>query len=297
MGELSFDHGMGHIIDPPKIEDYTVDTPAVAQLLRETRAGRRAATSSKPKAGELPPTVDLRRWFPAVEFQGALGSCSAHAVIGLLEYFEKRASGNHVDASRLFLYKTSRNLMGWTGDRGMFLRKAMQALVMFGAPPEQFWPYDGAAAASNTHYDQEPTAFCYALARNYAALKYFRLDTGSNFGPRLLEQIKTFAAAGMPCAFGFPVYREYEQPLPKGLIAYPGVGTYYRGAHANVVAGYDDTLQIGADKGALLVRNSWGWGWGDLGYGWLSYKYVTNGLVTDCWSMVTASWIDAGMFE
>ena len=42
-----------------------------------------------------------------------------------------------------------------------------------------------------------------------------------------LNNIKAYAAAGFPSMFGFPVYREYDHPLPGGLIAYPTIG--YRG--------------------------------------------------------------------
>ena len=60
--------------------------------------------------------------------------------VGLYEYFERRAKGEYVDGSRLFVYKTSRNLLHWTGDSGSFIRTAMGALVLFGVPPEEYWP-------------------------------------------------------------------------------------------------------------------------------------------------------------
>lgn len=51
-----------------------------------------------------------------------------------------------IDTLRLFLYKTTRNLLGWTGDTGAYLRTTLEALVLFGVPPENYWQYD----ASNT---------------------------------------------------------------------------------------------------------------------------------------------------
>ena len=196
--------------------------------------------------------------------QGQLGSCTAQAAAGLLEYFERHTSGVWVDASRLFLYKVERNLLGWTGDTGAFLRTAMEALVLTGAPPERYWPYNIAK------FDDEPPAFCYALGANYEAVLYFKLSPPGTTPAQTLLNIKTYLAAGFPSMFGFPVYPEYDNPAPGGLIGYPGPGENPRGGHANVAAGYDDTLKIGNDVGALLVRNSWGTGWGLAGYGWLS---------------------------
>ena len=43
------------------------------------------------------------------------------------------------------------------------------------------------------------------------------------------------------------------------------------GGHAIVAAGYDDSISINGDKGALLIRNSWGTGWGESGYGRIEY--------------------------
>jgi C1A family cysteine protease len=292
-------HGLGWLRDVPKPNDYTDEHPKVAPLLDRTKAasrqalGRTRGAAAAPPAG-LPAQVDLRGWFSPIEDQGSLGSCTANAAVGLLEYFERRAFGKFIDAARLFVYKTERDLLGWTGDTGAFLRTAMEALTLFGAPPERYWPYDGRPAASNPRYDQEPSAFCYAFGANYQSVQYFRLDPAGTTPATTLANIKAYLAAGFPSMFGFPVYREYDNPLPGGLIAYPTTG--YRGGHANVIAGYDDNLMIGPDKGALLTRNSWGTGWGNAGYAWMTYRYVTAGLATDWWSLVKAEWVDTGQF-
>jgi C1A family cysteine protease len=194
------------------------------------------------------------------------------------------------------VYKTERDLLGWTGDTGAYLRTAMEALVLFGAPPERFWPYDGRTAASNPRLDLEPSAFCYAFGAHYSAIKYFRLDPAGATPTQVLDAIKQYAAAGFPSMFGFPVYSEYDTPQPGAKVAYPARGSRYRGGHANVCAGYDDNLVIGSDRGAILVRNSWGPGWGDGGYAWMSYRYVTQGLALDWWTMIAANWVDTGQF-
>jgi C1A family cysteine protease len=246
---LDESRGLGWLPDVPKPNDYTPMHDAVAPLLGQTKAashvtalktaGVRDVVSAPPA---LPAKIDLRQWFLPIEDQGHLGSCTANAAAGLLEYFERRGSGNHVDASRLFLYKAERDLLGWTGDTGAYLRTAMEALVLFGAVPERYWPYDGRVAASNTRYDVEPPAFCYAFGANYKAINYFRLDPAGSSTAQTLANIKTFLAAGFPSMFGFPVYGEYDRPLPGGLIAYPGSHSHYRGGHANIAAGYDDNL-------------------------------------------------------
>ena len=288
-------HGLGWLPDVPSHLDYTETHPDVAPLLSKTRLASRVAALKKGSRAEaepaaVPPKVDLRASFSPVEDQGALGSCTAQAAAGLLEYFERHASGKWTDASRLFLYKVERDLLGWTGDTGAFLRTAMEALVMFGAPPERYWPYDIAK------FDVEPSAFCYAAGSNYKTVKYFRLSPPGTTPAQTLQNIKTYLAAGFPSMFGFPVYPEYDNPTPGGLIGYPGPSEKPRGGHANVAAGYDDTLNIGNDVGALLVRNSWGTGWGLGGYGWLSYQYVLRGLATDWWSLISAEWVDTNVF-
>ena len=90
----------------------------------------------------------------------------------MIEYYERKSFGRHIDASRLFLYKVTRNLMKQKGDTGAYLRTTMGAMVLFGVPPEAYWPYTD----EKEKFDQEPPAFCYAFAQNYQTVKYFRHD-------------------------------------------------------------------------------------------------------------------------
>jgi C1A family cysteine protease len=208
--------------------------------------------------------------------------------VGLIEYYERRAFGDHLDASRLFLYKVTRNLLHWTGDTGAWLRTTMKAMVLFGIPPEEYWSYD------ISKFDEEPNAFCYAFAQRYQSINYYRLDRPGASPTQLLNRVKNFLAAGYPCMFGFTVYNFGNE---KGEIEFPSRNDPVRGGHAVVAVGYDDNRKIGKDKGALKIRNSWGVGWGEDGYGWLPYSYIEASLAEDFWSLFKAEYIDTNKFE
>ncbi len=294
--------GLGWLPDYPDFRDYRVTRDEVATRL--ARVGQRATVKDMlTKAGvgrkarrKLSASVDLREWCPPVEDQGTVGSCTANAGVGLVEYFERRAFGRHLDASRLFLYKATRDLLHWTGDTGAFIRTTMGALVLFGVPPEEHWPYKVEAL------DREPTAFCYAFAQDYQALQYYRLDPPSTEPGALLDAVRTHLAAGLPSMFGFTVYSSIDDAADGGMIPFPKEGEPVVGGHAVVAVGYDDRLKIptsggtATTTGALLIRNSWGKDWGEKGYGHLPYAYILQGLAIDWWSLLKSEWVDTGQF-
>ena len=143
-------------------------------------------------------------------------------------------------------------------------------------------------------YDDEPSAFCYAFASSYKAINYFRLDSHGVVGEDLLKRIKQFLASGHPSMFGFTVYNFGNE---NGEIAFPSDNDSVQGGHAVIAIGYDDKREIGRDTGALKIRNSWGRGWGEDGYGWLPYRYVEEGLADDFWSLFKADYTKTGNFD
>ena len=294
--------GMGWLPDYPDFRDYTIEEKDIKPSLKAL--GQRPIVKmlsdvgvTKAPSTATPDEHDVKQWCPPIENQLSIGSCTANAGVGLVEYFERRAFGKHTDASRLFLYKVTRNLLGWTGDTGAYLRTTMAALALFGVPPSEYWEYNIA------DYDVEPTAFCYAFAQNYQAISYYRLDQPSLKRSDLLNRIKLYLRAGLPSMFGFTVYSSISQAGTTGEIPYPALGEKRVGGHAVVAVGYDDKKKIKnanpfakTTTGALMIRNSWGTGWGDKGYGWLPYEYVMRYQAVDWWSLLKNEWVETKKF-
>jgi len=299
--------GTGWMPPVPDLRDYTEATPEIAEMARmlglvgepltEKKTGK-AKGSREPMAPLA--SVNLKQWCSPIEDQGNLGSCTAHAAIGVVEYFERRAHGEHIEGSRLFVYKATRNLMRVSGDTGAWLRNTMGALVLCGVPDEQYWPYTDA----KPDFDREPSAFVYSVADNYETIRYFCHDPqGTNVsGASVLASVKRYLTARIPSMFGFFGFPSFSCTDVVGGIPYPCPGERAQWGHAVVAVGYDDRKKITntqcnrATIGALLIRNSWGVGWGDRGYGWLPYDYVTNRLALDFWSLLSMKWVQTRQF-
>lgn len=285
--------------DYSKPNDKTVPEYEKKESIKDMRAKTGAKSKKKfltkrtfPGAAE----VD-KKFFCPVDDQGPNNSCTAHAGTSLVEYFENRVSGNYEKKSKMFLYKVTRNLMDFEGDTGAFVRSTMKALVLFGVPPEKYWPY------VDKNLKEEPTQFCYAFGQNYQAIQYYRLDKPSIDHKDVLQEIKVNLVKQLPVMFGFTVYNNISESKKNGLISYPAKKNKLVGGHAVVAVGYDDNKVIeiigetGKTTGAIKIRNSWGEDWGEDGYGWLPYRYLEEGLAKDFWSIIKNEWINNKEFE
>ncbi len=297
--------------------DYTFESPEVGKLLDQ--AGITPPTTGQPKraisgsvrlnkAGTsvkpLPDRVDLRKWCPEPVMQGNFDTCSVHVVAEMVEYFEKRAFGRSASPSRRFLFRAAKHLSGTaigpTELQGVYIRQAIGALKILGAPHEKFFPYPdvtGPGAADELKAD--PSAFCYALAANHKAITFYRLDARDASGKlkirpaQLLHFMKQHLAAGIPMSLEFPLYAEaVHGSLKTGFISNPASGAKPVGSHSIVVVGYDDNKP----GGALRILNSWGKSWGRKGFGWLPYDYVLKGKTSDLWTLLKYEWTETGKF-
>lgn len=301
----------GWVKDYPDFRDNTPETNSLSkkQKVRGAKASvKEMLTELKKPVGKktsksgklvLPSKKDLRKWCSPIDNQGDIGSCTAHAGTALYEYFERRAFGKHIDASRLFLYKITRNLLQWEGDDGAELRTTMGAMALFGLVPEKYWPYKEA------DFNKEPEAFHYSFAQNYQALIYYRLESQGISKTELLYRIKENLHLGLPSIFGFTCYSslDEEEVSESGKIPFPTRTEDTNGGHAVMAVGYDDEMEIVnpidpkiKTKGAIMIRNSWGTEWGNKGYGWLPYEFVLKGIADDWWTMIKGEWVETKQF-
>ena len=199
---------------------------------------------------KLPAKVDLRSKCPKVYDQGQLGSCTANALSGAFEFARKKQKLKDFMPSRLFLYYNERVLNNTVNsDSGAFIRDGIKSLNTTGICPEKEWPYD-----INKFADKPPQK-CYTDALKSTIKSYQRL-TNTN-----LPQLQSCLSEGYPFVFGFTVYESFEsqQVAQTGILPMPKPKEKVVGGHAVMAVGYDDSKQ------AVIVRNSWGTGWGIKG--------------------------------
>lgn len=225
--------------------------------------------SAPPIKAKLPLKVDLSTKMSRIEDQADIGSCVANSSTTAIEYLYKQLGKKQPELSRLFVYYFARLLDGTdpNEDSGTYIRTAMKSLATYGVCTENIWPYDTAK------YNVKPDAKSQADGLIRQILRYYRTPT--------LIHTKMSLSAGYPVVFGFSVPETLflEETSETGIVQFPTKDTAMVGGHAVLAVGYDERKQL------LKFQNSWGNTWGDKGYGYLPYKFVTDGLADDFWTV------------
>jgi len=223
-----------------------------------------------PRMVTLPRKVDMRSKCSPVEDQGQLGSCTANALVGALEFLEPKDGARFSDLSRLFVYYNERVIEGTVDqDSGAFIRDGIKSLAHQGVCTEPEWPY------KISRFTKKPSQSCYRTAKKHRILSYHRIST--------VDEMRNCLADGFPFVFGFTVYDAFESAAVarSGVLNMPGPKEKMAGGHAVMAVGYDD----GARR--FVIRNSWGNDWGQKGYFTMPYDYLSpdKNLADDFWTV------------
>ena len=189
------------------------------------------------KVGPLPKVYNLRRWFSAIEDQKELGSCTAQAWVGIMEFhqnFMGRGGAKFENLSPLFIYYNERDLEGTIDeDAGAELRSGTYTLAKDGVCLEKLWTYNINA------FNQKPPQVCYDTAKVHKITNYYSIRTFDN--------LKRSIANNLPVAFGFLVYSSFESDKvsQSGIVPMPDVrNEELLGGHAVVCFTGDTKISL-----------------------------------------------------
>jgi len=234
-------HAVGGLLPSP------VRTPA------RVRGGARALEV-------LPTSVDLRSSAPPVGDQGQVGSCVAWSIgYSIMGYYANRTGGAGAPYAPLFLYL--RNVApGGAPNAGLVADYVLANAQTAGIDTQaDYWQ-------GTTAWQTPPTAAQISNARNYRVDGWTRLFSGANQGATAKTAIMQALASGSPVALGIPVYRDFMYLRTHSV--YSTVTGTSLGGHMMAAYGYDAQ--------GVVVRNSWGTGWGNSGDAKISWAFITK---------------------
>lgn len=209
--------------------------------------------------------------------QGSLGSCTANAISFAYAFDELKQNNKDVFLpSRLFIYYNERLIENTIDeDSGASLKDGMNCIKQYGVCEERIWPYDP------INFEVKPSQEAYDQAKLAKAVKFMGIALSYNDSIDIrTNNLKNVLKSGFPIIIGIVVYDSFEsqQVAETGMVPMPGEFDQIIGGHAVCIIGYNDHKQ------SFIVKNSWGPDWGDHGYFYLPYKYVTNpDLTSELW--------------
>ncbi len=220
----------------------------------------------------LPPQVDLSTEFRKLALpprvQGNRDVCSLFAMTGLASFEYARSQPDvHTPLSEEYLIWAAQKATGKSGDQAMFY-EAVCGLNRLGICADRLMPY-----ANTTDAHRRPSAQAQAeahlLSERWNVIWIKRWDLKNPLTDHQLHQIKAALAAHHPVACGMRWPKKDQGSRLMHVLSPAEV----EDGHSILMTGYvEDPVEIGGGK--FLFRNSWGTGWGNHGYGEMSFGYA-----------------------
>jgi C1A family cysteine protease len=231
------------------------------------------------------PQVDLRpeiaRLALAIRDQGNRGTCSVFATTFLIEYHEARTRNqNGLQLSEEYL-NWAKNAANKTDFDGGMFTDIIAGYQGYGMVPSTDMPYKPVF-----HPKEKPSKSVIATGKSFdhfpvTFIKNWDHDHGMTAAE--LEKTKNQLRHGHPVATGIWWLANVETVTVDGvplLKEYPrkantGSNPPMFDGHSIDLVGFHEGSQF-PGGGYFIFRNSMGTGWGDGGYGYLSFQYVRD---------------------
>jgi hypothetical protein len=211
----------------------------------------KGALFSKPDVRDYVATTTLTEFpkefeldMPRVKNQGAVGSCVAHALSTIVEYFSQKEMGWYTEMSTGYIYG-NRRLSAHKG-KGMYTRDAINTVTKYGDVPQEYYPLNVEVPNAIENFEArvdeiEEKGYCFKFA------EYFKLKDEQSIKASLMEN--------GPVAFAMSWYEDIK--INDGVMQTKCVKNAKTGAHCMVIYGWNET--------GWKVQNSWGVFWGKGG--------------------------------
>jgi C1A family cysteine protease len=211
----------------------------------------------------IPPSKDLRQNWWKINDQGATGSCvgwaTADSVLRWMFVQAGRLNKNDLLSPR-FIWMAAKETdefitqpTTFIEEDGTSLKAALDIARKYGAVMDSVLPFKTGQLYPN------PAKTFYALAAKLKITSYFNL--GINLG-----NWRTWIATKGPILTRLDVDATWDSASQNNGVLDMYQPQTVRGGHAVALVGYTAT--------SFIVRNSWGTGWGDKGFGYASWSYA-----------------------
>ena len=194
------------------------------------------------KLSEFPEEFELK--MPKVKSQGAIGSCVAHSLATIVEYFNKKEIGRYREMSTGYIYGNRR--LSLHKGSGMYTRDALRTVLQYGDVPNTYFNVNVEVPEAIDKFEESVDKI-EKKGYNFKFAEYFKLAND--------KSIKTSLMENGPVVFAMPWYDDIE--IVDGIMNTDYVKTAKTGGHCMVIYGWNN---IG-----WKVQNSWGAHWGNKG--------------------------------
>ncbi len=230
----------------------------------------KAADRATRDLADLPTSYSLRKYAPAPMNQGDYGTCvawSAGYAARTISYAIQRNMTNKDSINKYafspgYLYYKIKANDDVNCKKGSNINQAMGVMSKTGIMLKKEGLVDCTRNISDSA--EKEKAAPYKIKDFVSICESFETITKND-----ILKMKKSLLENNPVVISFKVYNSFFKVSASGLWT-PVDNDGYQGAHGMCVVGYNDTTA----GGAFEIMNSWGKGWGNGGFAWITYNQL-----------------------